>query len=110
LGNRGSLSSEVEVQAGLTVSYSSPVASFNGKSEHHKEGNYWLRRRESEKQVRISVGTNAADAFARQLKQEQVLRTRALGVPGDDPAYREWAGAAHPSRSGWKKCQACARV
>jgi integrase/recombinase XerD len=51
-----------------------------GQPEQHKEGNYWLRWRENRKQVRISVGKNAADAVARKLKQEQILRSKALGV------------------------------
>jgi integrase/recombinase XerD len=52
----------------------------NGRPEQHKEGNYWLRWREGKKHVRRSVGKNAADAVAQQLRQEQILRSKALGV------------------------------
>lgn len=52
----------------------------NGKPEYHKEGSYYLRWREDGRHIRTSVGKNAADALARQIKQEQILRTKAMGV------------------------------
>ena len=52
----------------------------NGQPEHHKEGNYYLRYREGQKHVRKPIGKNAADAVAQQLRQEQILRSKALGV------------------------------
>jgi integrase/recombinase XerD len=52
----------------------------NGREEHHKEGNYWLRWREGEKHIRKSVGKSAADAVAQQLRQEHILRSKPLGI------------------------------
>jgi hypothetical protein len=37
----------------------------NGKQECHKEGAYYLERREGSKRVRLSVGKDPADASAR---------------------------------------------
>lgn len=67
----------------------------NGQPEHHKEGNYWLRWHEGEKHVRKSIGKNAADAVAQQLRQEQILRSKALGVEVVDSASADSSSLAH---------------
>ncbi|MGA2417337.1 MAG: site-specific integrase [Candidatus Sulfotelmatobacter sp.] len=70
----------------------------NGQPEHLKEGNYWLRWREGENHIRISVGKNAADAVARKLRQEQVLRTKALGVEVVEPESSDSSSLARSIR------------
>jgi integrase/recombinase XerD len=52
----------------------------NGQQERHPEGAYYLEWRENGKRVRLSVGKDAADASARQLRKEAELNAVNHGV------------------------------
>ena len=52
----------------------------NGHEERHPEGAYYLDWHESGKRMRVSVGTDAADAGARRLRKEAELNARNNGV------------------------------
>ena len=52
----------------------------NGKEERHPEGAYYLEWREDSRRVRLSVGRDAADASARQLRKEAELNALNSGV------------------------------
>lgn len=64
----------------------------NGKEEKHPEGAYYLDWYEGRKRIRLSVGRDAADAFARKQRREAELRAIAEGAtvvtdgkPGNGP-------------------------
>jgi integrase/recombinase XerD len=52
----------------------------NGKRERHPEGAYYLEWRENGRRVRLSVGKDAADANARQIRKEAELNAVNAGV------------------------------
>ena len=52
----------------------------NGKPERHPEGAYYLDWYEGTKRIRLSVGRDAADAFARKQRREAELRAIAEGA------------------------------
>jgi len=52
----------------------------NDKPERHPEGAYYLEWRENGRRVRLSVGTHAAGANARQLRKEAELNAVNAGV------------------------------
>src|SRR5690242_5532782 len=56
----------------------------DGHQEFHKEGAYYLSWYEGKKLKRVSVGTDATAAFARQHRQESILAARANGVTVTD--------------------------
>ena len=57
------------------------LAVVNGKQECHKECPYYLGWREGAKRMRLSVGTDPADASARQQRKEAELNAINTGVP-----------------------------
>jgi|SRR5579859_127727 len=52
-----------------------------GKEERHPEGSYYLDWSDGAKRIRLSVGKDAADAGARQLRKEAELNAVNHGVP-----------------------------
>lgn len=52
----------------------------NGNEEKHKEGSYYLEWRQGAKRVRVSVGKNSSDAFARFLRKHAELNAINQGV------------------------------
>ena len=52
----------------------------NGKEEKHPEGAYYLDWYEGKKRIRLSVGKDASDAFARKQRREAELRAIAEGA------------------------------
>jgi integrase/recombinase XerD len=56
------------------------VVLVNGKPVHHPEGAYYLEWRQGARRVRISVGTDAADAHAQRLRKEAELNAKNNGV------------------------------
>lgn len=57
----------------------------DGHQEFHKEGAYYLSWYEGKKLKRVSVGTDATTAGARQHRQESILAARATGLIVEDP-------------------------
>ena len=53
---------------------------INGKEERHPEGAYYIEWRNGTKRVRLSVGTDAADADARRARKEAELNAVNNGV------------------------------
>ena len=52
----------------------------NGKEERHPEGAYYIEWREGSKRIRVSVGTDAADANTRRLRKEAELNAVNNGI------------------------------
>ena len=57
----------------------------DGQQEFHKEGAYYLSWYVGKQLKRMSVGTDATTAGARQHRQESILAARANGVTVNDP-------------------------
>jgi integrase/recombinase XerD len=57
---------------------------IRGNEERHPEGAYYIEWREGKKRCRESVGKHAADAFARKLRKQQVLTSKAMGIKVDE--------------------------
>jgi integrase/recombinase XerD len=53
----------------------------NGQKERHPEGAYYLDWHEGSKRKRLSVGTDAANAYARKLRKQAELNAIAQGIP-----------------------------
>ena len=79
------------------------MAIVNGNPEHHPEGSYYLEWRDGARRVRLSVGTDAADACARRLRKEAELHAVNNGVkivPEGDNGRRSLAGPQPRSNLG----------
>jgi len=67
-----------------------PFAAWvNGKEEPHKEGSYYIRWRENGKQPRQCVGKDPQLALTKMVRQEQILRSRAVGLAVQDGSNQE---------------------
>jgi hypothetical protein len=53
----------------------------NGQKERHPEGAYYLDWYEGSKRKRLSVGNDAANAYARKLRKQAELNAIAQGIP-----------------------------